>query len=335
MTLRFSAPFRPWRRNTPYSPPTIVPQDGADLCTLQLFVAAGKDALDALALVEGYIALWHSSGDGAILLRHSIRLGATVLAESLATQAASAPSSMGPLERQVVGKGLELALLLGLSRRQLFKLITDQGRPPGSRTSRGILFVERFKATLLPHFAREPQEFGVALLKEVAAVSLPHPLAPPIPSHPELHAPSDGQRSMLPSQGEGCGSTDRRALFRLLLDLLDHHIMDASLPAEELVTALNDALPNLLTELSWPNPEWLDPMLSLFQKLLRLGDYIVLRDPRGGDGPSDLLNAWKALLPAGGGVPPGARSCVCSLAGRSQPPSQNQADTAQRSSLPK
>lgn len=100
-------------------------------------------------------------------------------------------------------------------------------------------------------------------------------------------------------------AADGRALFQLLLELLEMHVVHNQLPAADLVAAVNAALPEFLRELRWPNCGWLDPMLSLIKKLLALGDHIVLKADDGGDGPSHLLRSWLELLPRSGGPPPG------------------------------
>ncbi|KAL1530268.1 hypothetical protein AB1Y20_001180 [Prymnesium parvum] len=116
------------RENALVLPPlrSILSEAKANLCE-RLVEAAGTDALETLALIEGCLALHRVGRDvqGQLLQDSLPRLTSRELADKLTHQAAHAPMSLGPLQRQVMSKAVDLALTLGLPPQRIFQLISD------------------------------------------------------------------------------------------------------------------------------------------------------------------------------------------------------------------
>ena len=141
----------------------LLSKPGASLLAAPL-LSPESDALEVIALLDGHIDLL---GLEAPLLRHALPTGALGLAEALARQVAgdAAGINPSPLEMQILSKGLQLTLALGLPDERVLALLSDAtpirgpahaGATAGGATPclrRGELLASRFRPVLLPHLA--------------------------------------------------------------------------------------------------------------------------------------------------------------------------------------
>jgi len=255
------------------------------------------DALETLALLEGYLGLLGCSQP--LLLRALPNgceqpNGAPALVSHLLLQVCAAPLSASPLDMRLYAKALELCLALGIESRHLLERLLDEtpatdGRrggiaaaAPGVAT-RGELLSGRFRSVLLPQLALAERSSTLAPLLLAAAPT-------------------------------------NLSAFSMLLALLEFLDTRRDLPAEPLVRVLEAQLPTLLLQVGWANGRvWtppadavgtrvvagadgallLQPFLSLFRLLLRLAPHLVLQPSSEPSAPpSPLLGAILQLLKA-------------------------------------
>ena len=281
----------------------LLRESDANLQAIEL-LSPSTEALEVMALLDGHLELLEVAERS--LLRHALPHGAETLAERLTAQVCSAPTDASPLEMQILSKALSLTFSIGTSTHRVLGLMQDgtvssphgaaglnhtssgahtTGRSTSGAATRGELLCRRFRATLLPHLARDPAAFGPVLMLSSPA------------SHPFL--------------------------FELLLALLTWHLATPEQPAEPLVRTLIAHLPAFLAMVAWPHGllaatavppaatagrsgardasasavgssavHSVEHVVSMFRLLLQLGGHLVLTPP------SALLDSLVSLLVA-------------------------------------